>query len=207
MPEPVAARQVPPRPLLAGADRGGRGRAGVRAAPARRTPRWRARCACIVQCSRQCVCRVRLPLELVRRNDVRWTRGAFGLTRSGGQCTSLYVEPMAWMGVIGNAEVQGKLNCPCGAKLGAYNWSDTLRVCDTNAQADRRWGLRQGGVPVLLRRLGHAGLCDQPQPGLPPTPSLGLSNTRNENASWSERGSTRWIDPEHPWSLSLFCFL
>eukprot|EP01052_Picozoa_sp_SAG31_P068706 SAG31_NODE_27515_length_425_cov_0.496933_1_plen_85_part_10 len=33
------------------------------------------------------------------------------------------------MGVIGNCELKGKLNCPCGAKLGSYNWSGAQCSC------------------------------------------------------------------------------
>eukprot|EP01048_Picozoa_sp_COSAG05_P018521 COSAG05_NODE_2724_length_2726_cov_1.567568_1_plen_258_part_00 len=29
-------------------------------------------------------------------------------------CNSLFLEPMAWMGIVGNYEVAGKLACPCG---------------------------------------------------------------------------------------------
>ena len=44
--------------------------------------------------------------------------------------TELYAvrtqEPMAWMGIVGNYEVVGKLACPCGYKLGGYPLSVDL---------------------------------------------------------------------------------
>lgn len=44
-------------------------------------------------------------------------------------CNTLHLEPMTWMGIIGNYEVQGKLKCSCGQKLGSYHWAGMQCSC------------------------------------------------------------------------------
>ena len=36
---------------------------------------------------------------------------------------------MTWMGIIGNYEVQGKLKCSCGQKLGSFHWAGMQCSC------------------------------------------------------------------------------
>lgn len=45
--------------------------------------------------------------------------------------SSLFLEPMTWMGATIVGEVQGKLYCPgpgCNARLGSFDWSGWCRV-------------------------------------------------------------------------------
>lgn len=44
-------------------------------------------------------------------------------------CNTLHLEPMTWMGIIGNYEVQGKLKCSCGQKLGSFHWAGMQCSC------------------------------------------------------------------------------
>lgn len=42
------------------------------------------------------------------------------------QCSSYFVEPLAWMSALQNGEVAGRLDCPssrCGSKLGSWDWA------------------------------------------------------------------------------------
>jgi len=42
------------------------------------------------------------------------------------QCSSYFVEPLAWMSALKLGEVAGRLDCPnvrCGAKLGSWDWA------------------------------------------------------------------------------------
>ncbi len=44
-------------------------------------------------------------------------------------CNTLHLEPMTWMGIVGNYEVQGKLKCSCGQKLGSFHWAGMQCSC------------------------------------------------------------------------------
>jgi dual specificity phosphatase 12 len=56
-----------------------------------------------------------------------------GDTRSGGvgQCSSLFVEPISWMGdALHDGSVSGKLACPkCAGRLGAFSWAGEQCGC------------------------------------------------------------------------------
>mmetsp|Transcript_28751 Transcript_28751/g.39742 ORF Transcript_28751/g.39742 Transcript_28751/m.39742 type:complete len:356 (+) Transcript_28751:110-1177(+) len=53
---------------------------------------------------------------------------------SGGACTSVFLEPLAWMhgsGITeGGYQVEGKLQCPqCAGRLGSFNWAGEQCSC------------------------------------------------------------------------------
>ncbi|UZJ51242.1 hypothetical protein CBS101457_000562 [Exobasidium rhododendri] len=48
------------------------------------------------------------------------------------QCSSYFVEPLAWMAALKAGEITGRLNCPnarCGAKLGSWDWAGMQCAC------------------------------------------------------------------------------
>lgn len=48
------------------------------------------------------------------------------------QCSSYFIEPMAWMSCLSSGQVTGRLNCPsvkCGAKLGSWDWAGMQCGC------------------------------------------------------------------------------
>ncbi|KAI9475243.1 tyrosine protein phosphatase yvh1 [Coemansia sp. RSA 1085] len=45
-------------------------------------------------------------------------------------CSSLFVEPMEWMGGVGDGLIESRIACPkCQAKLGAFNWAGAQCSC------------------------------------------------------------------------------
>lgn len=58
-------------------------------------------------------------------------RSGSGGAAQGGECGSVFVEPLRWMGpLLVSGAVEGKLGCPgCDARLGAFNWSGLQCSC------------------------------------------------------------------------------
>ena len=66
-------------------------------------------------------------IQKQRKGDAR----GVGPGGGGWQCTSLFVEPIAWMGdALHDGAVSGKLACPkCAGRLGAFNWAGEQCGC------------------------------------------------------------------------------
>ena len=62
-----------------------------------------------------------------RKGDAR----GGGVGGGGAQCSSLFVEPIGWMGdALHDGSVSGKLACPkCAGRLGAFSWAGEQCGC------------------------------------------------------------------------------
>lgn len=65
------------------------------------------------------------------------TFAAMNMTQSGGppiitnpKCSGYFVEPLTWMEpALESGQVSGKLFCPCGAKIGTFDWAGVQCGC------------------------------------------------------------------------------
>ncbi|VFQ93014.1 unnamed protein product [Cuscuta campestris] len=61
------------------------------------------------------------------RNGVPFDKG------DDNECSSLFIEPLQWMTVVGEGGMEGKLSCiHCEAQLGYFNWSGTQCNCGSS---------------------------------------------------------------------------
>lgn len=70
-------------------------------------------------------------LAALRRSRPPTTPSMSSMLKSP-QCSSYFLEPMAWMSDLASGEVTGRLNCPaekCGQKLGSWDWAGMQCGC------------------------------------------------------------------------------
>lgn len=48
---------------------------------------------------------------------------------TNNKCSGYFVEPLTWMEPALNGQVSGKLFCPCGAKIGTFDWAGVQCGC------------------------------------------------------------------------------
>ncbi|KAI9271728.1 protein-tyrosine phosphatase-like protein [Phascolomyces articulosus] len=52
------------------------------------------------------------------------------LGTSNNNCSSYFIEPMEWIHVLQDSQIEGRIDCPnCMSKLGQYNWSGAQCSC------------------------------------------------------------------------------
>ena len=91
-------------------------------------------------------------------------------------CQSVFVEPLSWMKALEEGDVQGKLSCRCGSRLGNFNWAGLQ--CNCGRWVTPAFQLQISQIDVedscslrLPLRGGEAPLQEPPAPAteaLPP---------------------------------------
>lgn len=73
---------------------------------------------------------LRPPPDL-RQVAFRWRRRSAAEAKESLRCSSLFVEPMAWMApLVEEGHLQGKLCCPnCSSRFGNFNWAGLQCSC------------------------------------------------------------------------------
>jgi len=108
-------------------------------------------------------------------------------------CQSVFVEPLSWMKALEEGDVQGKLSCRCGSRLGNFNWAGLQCNCgrwvtpafqlqisqiDVEDSCSLRLPLRGGEAPLqeppppATEALPPPGARAQPMPSLGAAPAL-----------------------------------
>ena len=103
-------------------------------------------------------------------------------------CQSVFVEPLRWMQALEGGDVQGKLTCRCGSRLGNFNWAGLQCNCgrwvtpafqlqisqiDVEASGSLRLPLRGGEAAVQGAPAPTADALPHPRARARPVPPLG----------------------------------
>ena len=105
-------------------------------------------------------------------------------------CQSLFVEPLSWMKALEDGDVQGKISCSCGSRLGNFNWAGLQCNCgrwvtpafqlqisqiDVEDSGSLRLPLRGGEAPVEEPTASSTEVLPPRGARARPVPSLGAA--------------------------------
>ncbi|KAI7733963.1 hypothetical protein M8C21_031969 [Ambrosia artemisiifolia] len=64
------------------------------------------------------------------QKSFKWKKRTGDVTNGPLECSSIFVEPMKWMQVVEEGNVEQKLQCiGCNARLGSFNWAGMQCSC------------------------------------------------------------------------------
>eukprot|EP00047_Mylnosiga_fluctuans_P023542 m.139961 g.139961 ORF g.139961 m.139961 type:complete len:365 (-) comp9622_c0_seq6:90-1184(-) len=122
--------------------------------------------ACLIRC-RVCRCPLAADRHVLEHEAGKGTVAFAWRRRDGGssKCSSIFVEPMAWMAEVAEGLAAGKIVCPqCNGRIGSFDWAGAQ--CSCGAWITPAFQLHVSRTDVMPSRSAPA----RPPPAAPAAP-------------------------------------